>query len=558
MQGVNFGRNTFLDKEELLNFQKLLREGSFLNVLGAASKKYGIVSDNVPSDKYFVTTQGTTAGTVDVTAGLMIDSNFNLINASPLKNHPIPANGNWYWIKYSYKQRSYEDCVVSINSEGRVSLSSGTIDFTEKIRGASTKIPTSVRFVPTVSSTPLKNTGIYEVTNVEDTHLDLSAYYDFTEESNLRMIVLGSIPLTEEFESEQMSGLYSYDSYEVSLMVEVALDTAPAKNDNEFYVCRVSNDGTGISIQDKRSDWWSFTQINDEVAGDVVGQFPNLFLKPAILLEKALGKTIEASRSTAKKVEVLNAIDLQDNLEKALTYLLTTAKNCAKQGIIEGYLTEAPAGIYEGFNGDGFPAGGVVPHWIVKLENNSQTYLYVTFEGNIYMKKSTGEMVVIRENVKSVISGTFNERGPSGEILRQPSGSWVAIRSGDTVQVTGNLYVEAILRGTRRVVWSVQYELIDLWNSFPPETVLVSEGGVTQETLIGCNFPFQTFPYDRSYNSHMEFPCSGTISPRKDPSDLFLMRIAAYWTKQDPTSSADVNNMSGDIEFSFNYKLKGQ
>lgn len=264
-QGLNFHRNTFLEKEELNVFQSLLKKSSFINVLAIASESYGIISDEKPSNKYLVTTAGTNAGTIDISGGLILDPNFDLIEISDLKNIPISADSAWYWGKFAYQKVNYEDCLLSIDTNGKVTISSGTINFLEKLRGATTKVPVYVRFVRSDSGT-LLNDNVYEVSSVEETYFNLSTYFDFYAESNLRMIILGSIPLGESFSAEQLEGLYSYNNYILTFVPEVTVGMAPAKNTGEYYVNRVMNDGSTVTIQDKRSEYWSLNQNSDEIA----------------------------------------------------------------------------------------------------------------------------------------------------------------------------------------------------------------------------------------------------------------------------------------------------
>ena len=79
----------------------------------------------------------------------------------------------------------------------------------------------------------------------------------FVKESDLKVVVLGSIPMGRRFTDEQLEGLYTFTDVEVSLVEEVSTGQAPQKDNNEYYIARIKNNGGNIVWGDERSEFWS-------------------------------------------------------------------------------------------------------------------------------------------------------------------------------------------------------------------------------------------------------------------------------------------------------------
>jgi hypothetical protein len=78
------------------------------------------------------------------------------------------------------------------------------------------------------------------------------------------MVVIGATPIDEAISAEQREGLYLYDDCLVEFAPEVTEDVAPVlgfTEDKTFYIARVRNTGTELTIQDKRTDFWSFNVV---------------------------------------------------------------------------------------------------------------------------------------------------------------------------------------------------------------------------------------------------------------------------------------------------------
>ena len=171
----------------------------------------------------------------------------------------MPNDSNFYWVKIAYKTRNYEKGYVSVNSQGIVS---GSVDFSGKVRGQSSSTPVSIRFEKQDGSVPLNN-GVYQIVNIIDSqNLLLTSATTFVAESNLRAIVLGTLPLGGVLTSEQRNGLYTYDDYAISLVPEVSISTPPDKEVDEYYIARVQNSGGTVSVYNEvKSEYWSLGNI---------------------------------------------------------------------------------------------------------------------------------------------------------------------------------------------------------------------------------------------------------------------------------------------------------
>lgn len=183
----------------------------------------------------------------------------NFIDINVEDNILVPNDSNFYWVKIAYKTRNYEKGYVSVNSQGIVS---GSVDFTGKVRGQSSSTPVSIRFEKQDGSVPLNN-GVYQIVNIIDSqNLLLTSATTFVAESNLRAIVLGTLPLGGVLTSEQRNGLYTYDDYVISLVPEVSISTPPGKEPDEYYIARVQNSGGTVSVYNEvKSEYWSLGNI---------------------------------------------------------------------------------------------------------------------------------------------------------------------------------------------------------------------------------------------------------------------------------------------------------
>jgi len=273
MAQINVNRNTFLEKEEVMNMQSFLQNSLLGKILIAGSYTFGIVTNNpkkfdpdfVTNDdfidnKVFEVEVGTQGGTIKILPGMAVNALGQVINLTSIyDNLTVPSDSVYYWLKVGYSTKNYENGLVSINQKGVVT---GTVDFSGKVRGQSGKTPVAIRFMKDDGSQPLNN-GVYEIVNVIDNkNLVLTSESDFVAESNLQVIILGTIPLGKVFTDKQLEGLYTYDYYTFSLVQEVTLEQPPTKSSNEFYLARVRNNGGTVSVDNAvKSEFWSLANF---------------------------------------------------------------------------------------------------------------------------------------------------------------------------------------------------------------------------------------------------------------------------------------------------------
>ena len=101
------------------------------------------------------------------------------------------------------------------------------------------------------SVSPATNDKIYQVLNiVDDNSIQLSSGYVFTAESDLKIILLGSIPLGRRFTDEQQKdGLYTFDSYRLTLVE--ATDQMPVREEGEYIIARITASSGAVDTVDQ-------------------------------------------------------------------------------------------------------------------------------------------------------------------------------------------------------------------------------------------------------------------------------------------------------------------
>lgn len=274
MSMLNISRNVFLEKEELTNMLSFFATAPLMKAVLQASYSFGMVTNdpskinpntvNKPADEDnlvdpFKVETGTNSGTIKILPGMALTSQGEFIDIGVEDNIAVPNDSNFYWVKIGYQTRNYEKGYVSVNSQGVIS---GSVNFSGKVRGQSSSTPVSIRFEKQDGSVPINN-GVYQIVNVIDNqNLLLTSASTFVAESNLRVIVLGTLPLGGVLTQEQRDGLYTYDDYVISLVPEVSLSTPPEKEADEYYIARVQNSGGSVSVYNEvKSEYWSLGNI---------------------------------------------------------------------------------------------------------------------------------------------------------------------------------------------------------------------------------------------------------------------------------------------------------
>jgi len=276
MGKLNINRNIFLEKEELLRFQKFVTDENLATkVILDNTTKWGIVRTvfDAPSPDFLIEV-GTNLGTVKIGSdSKAVTASKSLIEQLAIDNIQIPTNdGTWYWVKISHQYSKVEAGECSINVNGVIS---GTETlFTEVLRGQNTEVPVKIKFYKEGGVT---NDQIYEVVEVTDDLNITVAGSNFASETGLKYIVIGSTPISEAITPSQEEGLYWYDSCLIEFIIEEVEDTAPVTNyveDEQFYIARVNNVSGTVTVQDKRGN--QFLTFNVEGVSDKLDRDENL------------------------------------------------------------------------------------------------------------------------------------------------------------------------------------------------------------------------------------------------------------------------------------------
>lgn len=276
MSTLNITRNIFLEKEELRRLQQFLADDITQKLFVKNTVSFGLVlSDFVnPNPLDFQIQVGTNVGTIKLANdSFALDLDGLLVSMKAVDNLAVPSNGAWYWVRVSHQYDPTEAGTCSIDINGN--LTGVNTLFQDVLRGQATEVPTKIKFRKADGSA-LVNSQAYELVDVTSNISASLTGGSFVAESNLQYIVVGATPISEFLTAEQLTGLYQYDSCNVELVAEEVLNTPPVINfidDKTFYVARVQNISGTVSVQDKRSQWWSF---NIPGIGDKMTKTSNL------------------------------------------------------------------------------------------------------------------------------------------------------------------------------------------------------------------------------------------------------------------------------------------
>lgn len=254
MSRINIHRGTFLEKEELVRMLSFLEDRDDISAVLSSSLAYGIVSPGAKAGTAFSISISAKGNAVDIVGGYIIIPSNKAFRLPDTTEFAIPGDNQFYWLKISPRERNYEDGTVQVDVSGNVS---GSVSFNGVVRSQSSGVPTCIKFVKSNGSTP-KNNQVYQVVDiVDDNNIILSGGQAFVKESDLKVVVLGSIPMGRRFTDEQLEGLYTFTDVEISLVEEVSIGQAPEKADDEYYIARIKNNSGSIVWSDERSEFWS-------------------------------------------------------------------------------------------------------------------------------------------------------------------------------------------------------------------------------------------------------------------------------------------------------------
>jgi len=257
MSRLNIVNDLFLGLQELNRQNKFHKEDGYIRIFRSLINSFGIVGvDKDSSFDNFKVEGGTNAGTIKIAVdSYAVDDDINIITQKAIDNVAVTDDSNWYWVKISYQESNIEEGTIDLAADGNIT---GTLTkFSEVLRGQS-NYPVKVNFPNSAS-----NTSDYQVTSVlSDTSAILSGSTGFTPENGIDYRVVGSYtPGINPAGNDRLP--YFYDDCNLELVLETVLDTPPARTvGTEFYVARVRNIASAMTIQDKRVEILSTSSTN--------------------------------------------------------------------------------------------------------------------------------------------------------------------------------------------------------------------------------------------------------------------------------------------------------
>lgn len=263
MANVKFSPDLFLEVAELNRFKQSLDDNGFRKNILDNTTSFGLIKNsndlafsNGRVERDLDTALGQRTIKIRELAG--IDSNGNFIHLPETNGIPLPADGNWYWVKVAYAISNLEKGNFSISGNGDLSDTSGDAELTKILRGMP-NFPSRISFPNSVN-----NTQEYDVLEVIDDanatiqHPATNAYgiSQFIPEDNLQLRIVGTFTQGIAVPSGSKYP-FQYDGATVTLELETILNTPPAYTaGQEFYIARVQATGSTVIIQDKRNEYW--------------------------------------------------------------------------------------------------------------------------------------------------------------------------------------------------------------------------------------------------------------------------------------------------------------
>lgn len=263
MSRFKFCPDLFLEAIELNRFADFLDEQGFRKNILENSLAFGLIK-NERLDPQFLNARverdlDTTIGqkTVKIRETKGIDADGNFLYLPETNGIPVPADGNWYWMKIRYHAASEEPGEVTLSINGDL-VGVGTA-FTKTLRGLP-NFPSRISFPG--SRFNKQEYDVIEV--VDDFHAKIShpasttsGIAQFVVEENLKYRVVGTftpgaaVPNANKFP-------FVYDACTYSLEKETVNNTIPGVYSvgKEFFIARLRAEGSNIVIQDKRLETW--------------------------------------------------------------------------------------------------------------------------------------------------------------------------------------------------------------------------------------------------------------------------------------------------------------
>lgn len=257
MSRLNITSDLFLGLQELNRQNKFTKEDGYIRIFRSLINNFGIVNvDTDPSFVNFKVEAGSNAGTIKIAVdSYAVDDNINIITQRAIDNIDITDDSNWYWVRITYQEDGIEEGTVDLAANGDVT---GTITkFSEVLRDQN-NYPVKINFPNSIL-----NTDDYQVASVlSDTSAILSGSTGFVSENGVSYRVVGSYtPGINPVGDDRLP--YFYDSCDLELVLETVPNTPPVKTEGEqFYLARVQNIASSLTIQDKRTEILNVAKLN--------------------------------------------------------------------------------------------------------------------------------------------------------------------------------------------------------------------------------------------------------------------------------------------------------
>jgi len=271
MSSLKFNPNLFLETIELKRFTEFLdlesvdsgtgfaHSGGFRKNILENSVSFGLIKNN--RDITFqngLVTQGSdlvtsvTLKTININQLYAVDSQGQFIYQNLLQQTPIPSDNNWYWVRVSHQYSGQEKGTFSIDASGNLTGTGG--EFTKILRGGQNNFSSKI-----VLLNSTLNTSEYEILSVTDDNNCILVGTSFQVETGLKLGIIGTFTPGVSVPSGNKL-IFQYDSCLTYLSPEVTQNTPPTSGysqDVTFYIARVKSDGTNLTIQDKRINYWN-------------------------------------------------------------------------------------------------------------------------------------------------------------------------------------------------------------------------------------------------------------------------------------------------------------
>lgn len=226
---------------ELLLFQQSLEK---VEVLDQFIESYGVVKKTSAFNEMKVIAG--TGNTITILSGTAIDKDFNLIKIPQLDNQlVIPEDSTIRYVVIKYLESSIESESVQLQSDGTMTTTNTSANFTKKLRGIG-PFPSKIKFPNSVN-----NVSEYFIRTVVDDQtvlLNVGSGIIIPESDQAYQIVGSFSPGVEVSDTEKFP--FIRDSY----LIELRTSNTVVQG-KEFILAQVNYNNGAMTITDSRSGY---------------------------------------------------------------------------------------------------------------------------------------------------------------------------------------------------------------------------------------------------------------------------------------------------------------